>query len=343
MNINILSTTSKLILSFMLFFLVFDRCFSAKTNNGHINESSDKVVSTIQSLNCCKTLEDEITDLQIDFALLQQQVNATGKETLKNKDDITELHQDVEVVEEETIENSLRIGQTDDDIAEIYNILQALNEKNSALEQEILDLGKELRAADDDIQEDITSLGNEINDIQESPLGSIISWVYKPDTEAEHNEALPPGWVRCNGDVIPSPSPWAGSTTPNLNGERRFVRGGSDDQALVLEDDTLQDHTHIDTGHTHIDSGHTHPFIDKYRCTEKDPDNYCDEDGHWGGSDGPDTHGDRFDGEHDAVTSGGKASIQSSSSNIGGISAEYRTSAETRPKNMNIVWIMRVW
>ena len=95
---------------------------------------------------------------------------------MKNKHDISGLHQDVEAVKEETIENSLRIGQTDDDIAEIYKILQKLNERNYALEQEISDLGKELRDADEDIQEDITSLGNQINNIQEMPLGSIVSW-----------------------------------------------------------------------------------------------------------------------------------------------------------------------
>ena len=72
MNIHILSATSKLILSFMLFFVIFEPCSSAKNNNGYIKEPSDKVVSTIQSLNCCKTLEDEITDIQIEFALLKK-------------------------------------------------------------------------------------------------------------------------------------------------------------------------------------------------------------------------------------------------------------------------------
>lgn len=310
---------------------------------GNDETTKEYISSSAQAFNCCITLENEITDLKIRLALLQQQVNATEKVVMKNIDEISGLHEDVDEVKAETLENSLRIGQTDDDITEIHAILQKLNGKDSALEQEIVDLGAELHAADNEIKENIDSIINQLDEIQEMPLGSIISWVFKPDTESEHTEALPPGWVRCNGDIIPSPSPWAGSKTPNLNGERRFLRGGSDDQALVVEEDSLQDHTHIDSGHSHTDSGHTHSYIDKYRCHEKDPDNYCNENGYWGGSDSPDTNGDRFDGSHDGVTASGTSSIQSSSSNIAGVSENYRISSETKPRNMNVVWIMRVW
>jgi len=308
------------------------------------DENSNQIMTfDSPALNCCKTLEDEIVDLKINLALLQQQINTTGKEVVRNREDIASINLDVDAVKEETLENSLRIGQVDDDIVQIHGILQKLNGKDSALEQEIDDLSTELHEADNEIKGNIDIITNQINEIQEMPLGSIISWVFKPDKESEHTEALPAGWVRCNGDIIPSPSPWAGSKTPNLNGERRFLRGGSDDQALVIEDDTLEDHTHIDPGHTHTDSGHSHSYIDKYRCHEKDPNNYCDDDGNWGGSDSPDTHGDRFDGSHDAVTANGISSIQSSASNIAGVAESYRTSTETKPRNMNVVWIMRVW
>ena len=33
---------------------------------------------------------------------------------------------------------------------------------------------------------------------------------------------------------------WAGSFTPNLNGEGRFLRGGQDNNVLTLEEDTFQ-------------------------------------------------------------------------------------------------------
>ena len=228
-------------------------------------------------------------------------------------------------------------------------ILQNLHGTDAALAQKIADLSTELRAADNKIHENINIITNQIDEIQEMPLGSIISWVFKPDMESKHIEALPLGWVRCNGDIIPSPSSWAGCKTPNLNGERRFLRGGSDDQALTVEDDTLQDHTYIDLSHSNSGAGHFQFNIDKYRCHEKDPNNYCDEDGSWGGSDSPDTPGTTtpstapFDGSLNAVTASGFSSIQSSLSNIAGVLENYRMSSEIKPRNMNVVWIMRVW
>ena len=38
-----------------------------------------------------------------------------------------------------------------------------------------------------------------------------------------------------------------------------------------------------------------------------------------------------------------KASIQTSTSNIGGVSSSYRHGTETKPRNMNVIWIMRIW
>ena len=63
---------------------------------------------------------------------------------------------------------------------------------------------------------------------------------------------------RCDGSVIPAPSPWEGETTPNINGEERFLRGGLDGVQLQTEDDSLQAHTHDVS-----DAGHSHPYDDK--------------------------------------------------------------------------------
>ena len=57
--------------------------------------------------------------------------------------------------------------------------------------------------------------------------------------------------MRCDGGLIPPPSVWAGQRTPDLNNERRFLRGGRDETVLTMEEDALQDHTHsvVDPGH----------------------------------------------------------------------------------------------
>ena len=64
---------------------------------------------------------------------------------------------------------------------------------------------------------------------------------------------------RCNGSVILAPSPWEGETTPNINGEERFLRGGVDSVQLETEEDSLQSHTHDIS-----DSGHQYGNFDKY-------------------------------------------------------------------------------
>merc|ERR1712181_181856 len=72
-----------------------------------------------------------------------------------------------------------------------------------------------------------------------APIGTISAWVTKPSKETKENEmvSLPDGWVRCDGSTIPEPSVWAGQLTPNLNGEKRFLRGASDSEVLTLEED----------------------------------------------------------------------------------------------------------
>lgn len=69
------------------------------------------------------------------------------------------------------------------------------------------------------------------------PVGTIIAWYNYTGTY------LPANWVKCNGGVVSdSDSPINGKAIPNLNGEKRFLRGGS--TAGALEADELKSHTH---------------------------------------------------------------------------------------------------
>ena len=82
-----------------------------------------------------------------------------------------------------------------------------------------------------------------MDDLHEAPLGTITAWVTRPSADGEV-ASLPAGWQRCDGTTIAAPSIWEDKTTPNLNGERRFLRGGSDEDMLRLEEDQLQQHRH---------------------------------------------------------------------------------------------------
>ena len=65
--------------------------------------------------------------------------------------------------------------------------------------------------------------------------------------------------MRCDGTVIPHGSIWEGKKTPDLNNERRFLRGGPDSDMLNMEEDQMQDHMH-----DFNDPGHDHPYNDIY-------------------------------------------------------------------------------
>ena len=68
-----------------------------------------------------------------------------------------------------------------------------------------------------------------------APIGTISAWTMKVTVEGVEVEDLPAGWQRCDGSTILEPSIWAGERTPDLNNERRFLRGGSDDTVLFCE------------------------------------------------------------------------------------------------------------
>ena len=51
------------------------------------------------------------------------------------------------------------------------------------------------------------------------PIGSIIAWHRDLLGENEYKPELPPGWVRCDGQILDDKeSPFNGCQIPNLNG-----------------------------------------------------------------------------------------------------------------------------
>jgi len=167
-----------------------------------------------------------------------------------------------------------------------------------------------------------------IDNLHLAPIGTISAWVTKPSKEAREEDlvSLPDGWLRCDGATIPEPSVWAGQHTPNLNGEKRFLRGGSDSEVLTMEEDQMQDHEHRVS-----DPGHSHSYVDKY------PQLFTGDNGYDGLAD-YDRTDDRLDKSHNSESESSPTGLT-----VDGITSEYRFGSETRPKNMNVVYIMRVW
>ena len=162
----------------------------------------------------------------------------------------------------------------------------------------------------------------------EVPIGTIIAWVLKVDKSSNGNISdLPDGWMCCDGGVIPSKSMWAGKRVPDLNGERRFLRGGDDKDMLKLEDDQLLEHTH-----NIADSGHHHGYTDTHYTTILGPaalslPDYLN--AHKVKQIVPQPTTQQTASAHSGITGGG-------------INSGHHGN-ENRPKNMAIIWIIRVW
>ena len=102
---------------------------------------------------------------------------------------------------------------------------------------------------------------------------------------------------------------------------------------MKFEEDSVQDHTHIDPGHTHTDNGHSHSYIDQFFTgpnypggTQIDAGPYA-----WSWSDSSKTS--NID----------KADLSIEGTGLGGIDpATAKISGETRPKNYWVQYIMKV-
>jgi len=218
-------------------------------------------------------------------------------------------------------------GQVNSITGQLVSTNRRIDENKAYIEQNTVNIDEneikiDLNTAN--IEENMGIIGT----LHLAPIGTISAWVTKPSTGTKENEmvSLPDGWVRCDGSTIPEPSIWAGQLTPNLNGEKRFLRGASDSEVLTLEEDQMQDHKHIVT-----DPGHTHGYVDKW------PQMGTGDSGH----DGPlfsDTSSDRYDKSHDATSEPNVTGMT-----VDGVTSGYKSGTETRPKNMNVIYIMRVW
>ena len=89
----------------------------------------------------------------------------------------------------------------------------------------------------------------------------------------------------------------------------------------------MQDHKHDIS-----DPGHDHSYNDKY------PNWGGDDQGYKGPGTFSDSTNDRFDKSHARTTGETYTNMT-----VEGISSGYRHGAETRPKNMNVIYIIRVW
>lgn len=152
------------------------------------------------------------------------------------------------------------------------------------------------------------------------PVGAIVAW-----HKTLGASTLPGSFVECSGQTINDvASPYNGLTIPDLNGSARFLRGGTSSGAL--QDDAFQGHKHtLNAGQTIHLLNYVHPAgsfelfgADQRACT-----------GAGGCSSG-------YYDVYNIVS----PSIDNSPSE--GAHGAPRFATETRPRNMSVVWVMRI-
>ena len=192
----------------------------------------------------------------------------------------------------------------------------------------VLDLSNKMEILSDSVNlPNVTNEQKEEAVLNNAPVGSILAWVpsaFPGSYNSEVTLQIPSGWQKCDGSLINPPSVLAGQRTPDLNNEKRFLRGSPDETVLSFEDDMVIDH-----GHDINDPGHFHTYVDTYGHLDE---NYQSRSG----------SGLKFkvNSDHDRNTRSQTTGIKVES--VSGIGSSQKGS-ETRPKNMHVTYIMRIF
>ena len=133
-----------------------------------------------------------------------------------------------------------------DVLEENQNLKDEVKWLNDVITHNITELSNQIAALslhhEEDVNllaEDIESVRNEVSDVASPPIGTIMAWTPKPNSDSNDALDLPAGWVECDGQLI-TEGPWEGQPTPNINGDERFLRGAHIENVLGVEEDEVR-------------------------------------------------------------------------------------------------------
>jgi len=228
---------------------------------------------------------------------------------------------------------------------EMVSLYSALKTELAKIETKVSSLTTKQSQLTTVVETGISALTTKLK-TEASPIGTIIAWVHKPVKSVTTVMDLPDGWMWCNGSII-TKGPWKGEKTPDLNTVGAFLRGGREDLVLEMEDDQIKDHKHSDSGHSHSctatstagDHSHTYSY-----------GRHDQGDGSFMGTDADWDEMDRDRIEYQTVQTGySKIYISTTCktgtvfSGIGGVTSGSKTGGETRPVNMKVIYIMKIY
>jgi len=253
----------------------------------------------------------------LDHNLTAVFIDSYAKHGHNVEDDTQQEYFDRETAKLWELTNSLpsfAFRTLEDVLADLDTCTRTLEGDIAELKAEMLEVKQNFTEVEEDLEElgaEVAKFDEVIDGIQEFPLGTIIAWVKAPERDEtgklSASAVIPAGWQRCDGSTI-NEGEWEGKITPNLNGEHYFLRGGLDAEYLEVQD--------------HAVEGHTHKYADYYTYTASSPDKADVTHIGWG---------DSWSLKYSEV-SGRTTDPNHSNSD----------DDETRPKNMKVVWLMKV-
>jgi len=281
-------------------------------------------------------VEKNITELSARIEACEAQ-NQQQDITIEHNADAASTERDIITIE--VHDNAVGLA---DNIQRAMDLRKDLSELQNGTKTDLNQLNETLTAELSKTQDQLTRT----QDVLIPGVGAILPWIPSP-SPGEMNATIattPSGWQRCDGSDI-TEGPFTGLKTPNLNGERYFLRGGDDFTVTTIENDTMQDHTHDvdDPGHSHSTSSagaketDLPVAIDNKNLDTKTGNNYdsgCFE-----------TQGyNCMSWSYDTANSHSH-SVNSANSrvSVGSVSSSYNTGSETRPKNMAVIYVMRIF
>jgi hypothetical protein len=197
-----------------------------------------------------ENFEVKITEQKIDYDLKFQR----QKENFEEK--ITKLKNIISIIvpddKRADIEDLFKSGDIEEDVKENTMDIQEL--RLDVYHQEYVHQ-TDTNVLNTTIQQNAKALDQfqSYIDATLAPVGTITAWL--PTFSV--TKSIPEGWMRCDGSLI-EVGPFSGQATPDLNLPGLFLRGGADNMAGQTQEDTLQQHIHVDEGHSHVDAGHSH-------------------------------------------------------------------------------------
>jgi len=293
-----------------------ERCHDEAWFCSEMNDQLREKLNTDRDFKCVFTdswsqvagLPDFNTDDQLQQEHWNTETGILWNITTSREEDFSFMT--IDDILEENAEMREKIKCLEDVIANDMTQMAEMIQRN----REDIDINK------NSIDQNKEDTDDTINNMRTAPLGTILAWVPKPTTGSNQTSDLPDGWVRCDGTIIPHGSIWAGQHTPDLNFARRFLRGGKDTDALKMEAHMMQQHKH-----STIDHGHAHPYDDEYSSI-------------WSffASEGLGFFANKV-APHPRTTTKATTNLQVNTV------TEATAGSETRPINMSVIYIMRVW